>query len=154
MPSLFRSPRPQALIPSVLLAIFIQALSMSAYAEFHVTGESDAIKIEANEASVEELLIALREAYGLQYRTSANLSRSVSGTFEGPLQQVLSRLLQGYNFAVETSANGTMVAVYVYPNWMRGETISVPPGVSTAHGSNVHLAPKGRRRHPQNSVRR
>jgi type II secretory pathway component GspD/PulD (secretin) len=144
MPSLFRSPRPQALIPSVLLAIFIQALSMSAYAEFHVTGESDAIKIEANEASVEELLIALSEAYGLQYRSSANLSRSVSGTFEGPLQQVLSRLLQGYNFAVETSANGTMVAVYVYPNWvtMRGETISVPPGVSTAHGSNVDLAPK------------
>jgi hypothetical protein len=44
----------------------------------------------------------------------------------------------------ETSANGTMVAVYVYPNWvtMRGETISVPPGVSTAHGSNVDLAPK------------
>ena len=68
-------------ILDLLLAIFMQALSMSAYAEVQVTGESDAIKIEANEASVEELLIALSEAYGLQYRSSANLSRSVSGTF-------------------------------------------------------------------------
>jgi hypothetical protein len=127
MPSLFRSPRPQAIIPSVLLAIFMQALSMSAYAEVQITGKSDAIKIEANEASVEELLIALSEAYGLQYRSSANLSRSVSGTFAGPLQQVLSRLLQGYNFAIEISASGTMVVVY---------------GVSTAHGSNVDFAPK------------
>lgn len=129
MPVPFHSSRPQALIPSVLLAIFMQALSMSAYAEVQVTGESDAIKIEANEVSVEELLISLSEAYGLQYRSSANLSRSVSGTFAGSLQQVVSRvlLLQGYNFAVETSAKGTMVAVY---------------GVSTANGSSVDLAPK------------
>lgn len=85
MSSLFCSSRLQAFIRSVLLAIFMQALSMSAHAEVHVTGESDAIKIEGNEASVEELLIALSEAYGLQYRSSANLSRSVSGTFAGSL---------------------------------------------------------------------
>jgi len=78
MPSLFRTPRPRILMSSMLLAILGQALSISARAEVQVTGEPDAIQVEAKEASVEELLTALRKAYGLQYWSSANLSRSVS----------------------------------------------------------------------------
>jgi hypothetical protein len=65
--------------------MFMQALSMSARAEIQITGGSDAIKVEANEVSLEDLLIALNKAFGLQYRSSANLSRSVSGTFAGIL---------------------------------------------------------------------
>jgi hypothetical protein len=113
MPPLFRTPGPLAFRSSVLLATFVQMLSMSARAEVQVTGGPDAT-VEAKGASVEELLIALSEAYGLQQRSSANLSRSVSGTFAGSLQQVVSSvlLLQGYNFGIETSANGTLVMVY------------------------------------------
>ena len=51
---------------SILLAIFVQALSIGARAEVQVTGEPDAIQVEAKEASVEELLTALRKAYGLR----------------------------------------------------------------------------------------
>jgi hypothetical protein len=106
MPSLFRAPRPRVLMASVLLTMFMQALSMSARAEIQITGGSDAIKVEAKEVSLEVLLIALNKAFGLQYRSSANLSRSVSGTFTGSLQQVVSRVLlvEGYNFVSETSA--------------------------------------------------
>ena len=79
-----------------------------------ITGEGGAIQVDAKEASVEELLTALRKAYGLEYSSSANLSRSVSGIYAGSLQQVVSRvlLLQGYNFIAETSEHGTIVAVY------------------------------------------
>jgi hypothetical protein len=114
MPLLFRTPGPLAFRSSVLLATFVQMLSMSARAEVQVTGGPDAMTVEAKGASVEELLIALSEAYGLQQRSSANLSRSVSGTFAGSLQQVVSSVLslQGYNFGIETSANGTLVMVY------------------------------------------
>ena len=60
------------------------------------------------------MLTALKKAYGLQFGSSANLSRSISGTFAGSLQQVISRVLslQGYGFIAETSAQGIMVAVY------------------------------------------
>jgi hypothetical protein len=114
MPSLFRTPRPLDLISPVLLAIVMQELSISARAELQVTGEPDAIQVEATEASVEELLSAVRKAYGLRYWSSANLSRSVSGTYAGPLQQVVSRvlMLQGYDFIAETSEHDTIVAVY------------------------------------------
>ena len=111
---------------SILLAIFVPALSISARAEVQVTGEPDAIQVEAKEASVEELLTALRKAYGLQYWSSANLSRSVSGTYAGSLQQVVSRvlMLQDYDFLAETTEHGTIVAVY---------------GKNAAPGSNVNL---------------
>jgi hypothetical protein len=126
MPSLFRTPTPRVLMSSILLAILWQALSIGARAEVLVTGEPDAVQVDAKEASVEELLSALRKAYGLQYWSSANLSRSVSGTYAGSLQQVVSRVLslQGYYFIAETSEHGTIVAVY---------------DKSAAPGSNVNL---------------
>jgi hypothetical protein len=129
MPSPFRTPRRLVLICSILLATFVLALSMNARAEIQVTGGSEAITVEAKEASVEEMLIALKKAYGLQYASSANLSPSISGTFAGSLQQVVSRVLslQGYWFIAETSAQGIMVAVY---------------DMSTAPVSNVKLAHK------------
>ncbi len=126
MPSLLSTPRPRALICSLLLAMSGQALSLGARAEVQITGEGDAVQVDAKEASVEELLSALRKAYGLRYSSSANLSRSVSGTYAGSLQQVVSRVLslQGYNFIAETSEHGTIVAVY---------------DKSAAPGSNVNL---------------
>ncbi len=129
MPPLFRRPRPLILMCSILLATFLQALSMSARADVQVTGESDSITVEAKEASVEEVLTALKKAYGLQYGSSANLSRFISGTFAGSLQQVVSRVLvlQGYDFIAETSAQGVIVAVY---------------GKSTAPVSTVAVAPQ------------
>ena len=129
MPPLFRTPGPGVLMCSVLLATFLQALSMSARAEVQVTGGPDAMNVEARDASVEEVLIALKKAYRLQYGSSANLSRSVSGTFAGSLQQVVSRMLslQGYDFIAETSTQGVIVAVY---------------GKSTAPVSTVAVAPQ------------
>jgi hypothetical protein len=122
-------PGPGVFMCSVLLAFFLQGSSKSARAEVQVTGGSNAITLEAKEASVEEVLTALKKAYGLQYGSSANLSRFISGTFAGSLQQVVSRVLvlQGYDFIAETSAQGTIVAVY---------------GKSTAPVSTVAVAPQ------------
>ena len=134
MPSLFRPPTPRVLMSSVLLAIFVQAFSISARAEVQVTGEPDAIQVDAKEASVEELLTALRKSYHLQYWSSANLSLFVSGTYSGSLQQVVSRVLslQGYNFIAETSEHGTIVAVY---------DKSAPPGRNVNLPSQAAPAP-------------
>ncbi|MCI0599261.1 MAG: hypothetical protein L0Y50_07235 [Beijerinckiaceae bacterium] len=108
----FRIPIQQAFIPFLVLAIFPLALSTSARPEVHVTGGVNSMKIEADRASVEELLTALNMAFGLQYRSSADLGRTVSGTFEGPLSNVLSRVLRGYNYSADISTDGTRVAVY------------------------------------------
>ncbi|MCI0466923.1 MAG: hypothetical protein L0Y57_07970 [Beijerinckiaceae bacterium] len=92
-----------------------------------MTREADSVKIEANNASAEELLAALNETLGLEYRSTADLSASISGTFEGPLPEVLSRVLRGYNYSLSTSANGSRLAVY-----------DLKPG----HGGRAALASK------------
>lgn len=109
-----------------MLAIFMQVVSMNAHAEVHVTGETNDMKVETRGATVEELLIALSRTTGLQYRSSADLNRFISGTYAGSLSQVLARLLRGYNFIIETAASGTMVVVYES---------------GTAHGHRADLIP-------------
>jgi hypothetical protein len=112
MSSLLRVPRLKALVAAPLSAIFLQALSMSARADVKVSGDADALRIEASDASLEEVLAALGRNSGLRYRYPANFSHSVSGTYAGSLRQVLSRLLQGYNFVVESSESGTRLVIY------------------------------------------
>jgi hypothetical protein len=125
----FRTPVPQVLVALASLTVFVHVLSTGARAEVQITGGADAMKVDAKEVSVEDLLIALNKAFGLDVRSSADLSRTVSGTFAGSLQQVVSRVLslEGYNFIAETSAHRTAVAVY---------------DVNTAPGGNVTVPPK------------
>ncbi|HXW72700.1 MAG TPA: hypothetical protein VEK34_14960 [Methylocella sp.] len=128
MPSFFRFPKPQFMAALVFLLSFCHDSGIIACAEVQITGDADAVQIEAREATVEEVLGALNEAFGLQYRSSRELSRSVSGTFSGSLREVVSRvlLLQGYNFVTESSAGRTMVAVYDF---------------GTSSGSNSNILP-------------
>jgi hypothetical protein len=112
MSSLLRASRLKALVAALLSAVFLQTLPVPADADVRVSGEAEALKIEASNASLEEVLAALGRSCGLQYRYPAGFSHSVSGTFAGSLRQVLSRLLQGTNFVVESSASGTKVVIY------------------------------------------
>ena len=96
---------------SIWLVLF-QALPVKACAEVSVTGEPNAVKIEAREASVEELFAALSKTCDVHYRVSTGLKRPISGSFAGSLLQVLVRVLQGYDFSIETSTNGVSITVY------------------------------------------
>ena len=102
----------KAILAAPVAALFLQALAMRAQADVQVSGETDAIKMVASDASLGEVLNALGTQYGVQSRLPPNLDRSVSGTFGGSLPQLLSRLLQGYNFVVESTPSGTKVVVY------------------------------------------
>jgi hypothetical protein len=127
MPSLLHASRLKALVAATLSAVFLQALPVPACADVRVSGEAEALKIEASNASLEEVLAALGRSCGLQYRYPADFSHSVSGTFAGSLRQVLSRLLQGTNFVVESSASGTKVVIYDLHSAPGGSINLVPP---------------------------
>ncbi|HET6377216.1 MAG TPA: hypothetical protein VFG05_02750 [Methylocella sp.] len=92
--------------------LYAAAFPAIAQAEVHVSGEADAIKVETAGSTVQELLDALRESYGVRYQSSANLSRPLTGKFSGPLSYVLWRALQGYNFVTDTSESGITVVIY------------------------------------------
>jgi hypothetical protein len=103
------------------LAALLPAFVQPVRAEVRVSGQADAVIVEAREASVEEVLAALRASFNLHYRTSGTLNRVMTGTYTGSLQRVIARLLEGHNYVMQSSAGG-------------GELIVVGPGET---GSSV-----------------
>jgi hypothetical protein len=98
------------LLPAILVASFLYVHSVRG--EVRVAGHPEAVQVEARDAPVQEVLAALNASFGLQYRGVASLDRRISGTYEGPLQRVVRRLLDGYDFIAKMDA-GTVEVVII-----------------------------------------
>ncbi len=104
------SPKGSALLPVALGALLALAPA-AALADVHIQGTPQALTIQAQNASISEILAALDKEYGLRYRSTANLDKQVTGTYEGSLSQLLGRLLTGYNFIVKSSEGRIDVSI-------------------------------------------
>ncbi len=69
------------------------------------------VEIEAHDATIRQVLEALRAAHLIQFRTSDALARTVTGTYSGTLPQVLSRILDGYNYFLQVTPSGTRLRI-------------------------------------------
>jgi len=101
--SLFRLP---ALVAALLVAIGPHTL-----AEVSVQGTPEVAHVEVRNASLEEVLRALHDAYGLAYRSEVALDARISGTYEGPLSQVIAHLLDGTNYVLTKSGNNFRIVI-------------------------------------------
>jgi hypothetical protein len=81
------------------------------HAEVRVNGDASAVQVDATRSNVAEVLSALETACGLRVNTATALDRPVSGTFTGSLAQVLSRMLQGYNYFIRHQATEIEVTI-------------------------------------------
>ena len=113
------------LLTAILLAASLHVRSVRA--EVSVSGEADAVQIEVRDAPIDEVMAALGASFGLQYQSPAALSRRVTGTYEGSLQRVIARLLDGYDFVIRTDPEG--VEVRVYGGVKAGEAVLAPKPV-------------------------
>jgi hypothetical protein len=130
------------LVTAILLAAFFHA--HSARADIRISGEPDAVRIEAHDAPVDEVMVALRESFGLHYHSPASLSRRVTGTYEGSLQRVLARLLDGYDFVMKTDSEG--VEVWVYGAVKSGAAVLAPKPVTVAKPTPLEARREARRK--------
>jgi hypothetical protein len=80
------------------------------HAEILVQGQADDVRVEARDATVEEILAALGARFALRYR-GATEGRGVTATFEGPLRRVVARVLDGYNYVIQARGRGLEVIV-------------------------------------------
>jgi hypothetical protein len=104
--------RTRRLGPIVLAAILVAASSAhSVRAEVRISGNRDAVRIEARDAPVEEVLSALNTRFGLRYRSAGSLERRVSGNYEGSLRRLVKKLLQGCDFFMKTQSEVVDVVV-------------------------------------------
>lgn len=81
------------------------------FAAPEISGSPDAVSIDAQHSSIKEILSGLRERFDVQFQSTANLDAPLTGTYQGPLRQIVARLLAGYNFVITTKQGGIEVTV-------------------------------------------
>ena len=117
-------------------------------ADVQVSGSPEAISIEAKNTSIKEILAALGTAFDVHYQSSANLEKQISGTYEGTLQRVVIRVLEGYNVIVKTNKGRTEITVLGTRNApaMAGASTAskaaqIPPAPLASSASNAAERP-------------
>ena len=114
---------------AILIAAALAIAPTPVLAELQVRGSPEAVRIEARDTPVEEILAALSRAFGMHYRLSANLDKRLSGTYVGPLPRVVTRILDGYNFVLKTDNGSIAVTVLGTPNAAAAVPVSSAPKV-------------------------
>ncbi len=94
-----------------------------AQAEVHVAGGPAAIRITTDQDAVSDVLSALGTNFNIRYRAAAPLDAPADATYSGSFRQVLSRLLDGYNYVMKVGRDSTEIIVY----GRHGEMLIVPP---------------------------
>jgi hypothetical protein len=98
---------PMAAIVSVILLTSGHAVP----AQVVVDGRPETVHVEARDAPLSEVLAALQDKFNLQYRSDDALQTRKTGVFDGPLQRVAARILDGYDFAIKITPQGIDVLV-------------------------------------------
>jgi len=96
-------------------AFLAQATGFSAPARAAVIvdGSGDSMRVEARDSSIAEVLEALGATFDPRLRKTANLDKPVSKTFEGSTSQILSSLLDGYDYVATISASGKIEFAWI-----------------------------------------
>jgi hypothetical protein len=97
--------------PFVVWAVSAGPDASVASAEVRVQGDVASVQIETKQSQISEVLSALGPALNVRYRTSISLEGTIDGTFRGSLRDVLSRVLDGFNYFVKAEHDRIEVIV-------------------------------------------
>jgi hypothetical protein len=75
----------------------LSGLATDAAAAVRISGNAERMVLEVENASLGEILAALRQAFPLNVGVRGDTAHTFSGTYSGPLQRVLVRLLSSDN---------------------------------------------------------
>jgi hypothetical protein len=102
----------------------------TASAEVHVEGNLSALRVTTSGDALSDVLSAFGVLLPVKYRTSVPLNVEINGAYSGSLSQVVSRLLDGYNYAIKQDSGLTEIIIF----GKRGEA-AVAPEVPVAKGA-------------------
>ena len=96
---------------AIMLVVVLSLASTRTLAGIDVSGSTEAVTVEAQNASIDEVLTALSHAFNVQYHGPIDLKHRITGTYRGSLRGVLTRILEGYNYIVKSSPDRLDVTV-------------------------------------------
>jgi hypothetical protein len=101
-----------------------------ARADVRIEGNPAAVRVMTDRAAISDVLSAFAENFKTTYRTSVPLDAAAEATYAGSFGQVVSRLLEGYNYVVKKDRETTEIIVF----GRRGEVAIPPPAPKGAPG--------------------
>jgi hypothetical protein len=107
----------------VLTVAFVCSLPTIASAEVHVEGNPAAVSVTTSRDTISNVLSVLAATFNVQYRTAIPLDAAADATYSGSFRQVISRLLDGYNYVIKGNDSQTTEIVVL---GKRGEARSPP----------------------------
>jgi hypothetical protein len=118
----------------ILLTIWIVCYGFAhpAQAEVRVSGAADAVVIETQQATLEEVLRALQTSFRFRYSSAGPLDRVVMGRYSGSLSRVVTHLLEGQNFVAKSSQDNLEVIILGSTEPARATGSTPPPGLNQA----------------------
>lgn len=75
-------------------------------------GSQDAVHLEVRQATVASVLSALSAAYKISYRSSIALDKTRDGVYAGSLAEVISRLLNDYDYVIKPGKSTLDVFIF------------------------------------------
>jgi hypothetical protein len=81
-------------------------------ASLHVQGNRAAVLLDARRTTIMQVLAALTTVYGISYHSSSPLDKPVDGGYTGSLGQVITRVLEGYNFVIRKQGPRLDVSIF------------------------------------------
>jgi hypothetical protein len=108
------------------------AMTASACAEIRVEGNPVALRMTSSGDALSEILAAFGASFAVKVRSSEPLDETVSGAYAGSLSQVVSLLLQDYNYVIKQDRGLREIIVF----GRKGEAV-VAPGVSVPPSKGV-----------------
>jgi hypothetical protein len=131
---------------AIALGVALAAAPSAALADAQVRGTPDAVIVEAKNTSVEDVLKAL-SAFDVHYRSSVNLQTRLTGNYEGSLQRVMKRVLDGYSYFVKIGDRRIDLTVLDGPRTAPSadapvlvRVVAPPPGAAPARPSRAIAA--------------
>src|SRR5262245_17912707 len=118
-----------------LAGLLIPLGSLPARADVEVQGTSASVHVVAHNAKVSEVLRALTETLeSFHCKETTNLDDVISGSYNGPVEDVLGRILRGYDYVI--AIQGTAINILVV-----GKSASAPVIVPAPASAAVTLVP-------------
>jgi hypothetical protein len=106
---------------AAVASLILLAGGIAAQAQVQVDGKPEAVHVEARDVPLQEILAALHDRFNLDYRSDDALETRKTGVFDGPLQRVAARILDGYDFAMTITPQG--IDVLVLRQYRPGQTV-------------------------------
>ena len=95
---------------SIVALLATGIVTHSVRAEVRLQGPAEDIRLEAHDATIEEILAALHQRFALRYR-GTTLNHRITATYEGPLRKILPHILAGYDYVIGPMGSNIEVIV-------------------------------------------